>query len=151
MNTSGNDIIRTFIDRYAEEIQEDFEELLAGKFIRMPIKEDLIYDLLHSSKDNFWSILYLTGYITGAGYRVESNKEHGEGRSDIVVKDTRNFRVAVFEIKYADKKADLGKSCEKALAQIINRQYTVDYVEDYDEILCYGIAFYKKRCLVKKG
>lgn len=28
---------------------------------------------------------------------------------------------------------------------------SVDYVEDYDEILCYGIAFYKKRCLVKKG
>ena len=239
MNTSGNEVIRTFIDRYAEEIQEDFEELLAGKFIRMPIKEDLTYDLLHSSKDNFWSILYLTGYITGekssslelgemllripnkeikeifndtisqwfkekvntlnreklfaavwkgdsevlteqitkllvqtisyydyredfyhaflagiftgAGYRVESNKEHGEGRSDIVVKDTRNFRVAVFEIKYSDKKADLGKYCEKALVQIINRQYTVDYVEDYDEILCYGIAFYKKRCLVKKG
>lgn len=62
----------------------------------------------------------------------------------------RNFRVAVFEIKYADKKADLGKSCEKVLEQIINRQYTVDYIEDYDEILCYGIAFYKKRCLVKK-
>ena len=94
---------------------------------------------------------FLDGIFTGGGYQVESNKKHGEGRSDIIVKDTRNFCVAVFEIKYADKKADLGKSCEKALVQIINRQYTVDYVENYDEILCYSIAFYKKRCLVKKG
>ena len=239
VNTSGNEIIRTFIDNYADEIQEDFESLIAGKSIRMSIKEDLTYDLIHSSKDNFWSVLYLTGYITseknsrsesgqvllkipnqeireifndtvcrwfeervhtlnrgklfaavwsgdsamiteqitkilvrtisyydyredfyhaflagiftGAGYRVESNKEHGEGKSDIVVKDTRNFRIAVFEIKYADKKAELGKCCDIALAQIVNRQYTVEYIEDYDEILCYGVSFCKKRCLVKKA
>ena len=237
-NTSGNTIIRTFVDKYSDEIREDFEVLIKGGSIRKMIKEDLTYDLLHSSEENFWSVLYLTGYLTmvkersfseremllripnkevkeifndtiaewfkdtvhtlnrkklfdavwrgdseiitgqitgilartisyydyredfyhaflagiftGAGYRVESNKEHGEGRSDIVVKDAGNFRIAVFEIKYSEKKADLEKDCKKALTQIKNRQYTVEYEDDYDEILCYGIAFYKKRCRVEK-
>ena len=236
-NTSTNSIIRSFIDSYGDEIQEEFEALLRGSTIQMPIKEELTYDVLHSSKDNFWSILYLTGYLTGekvdetpsgevslripnkeikkifkdtvlewfkdsvltlnrkklfdalwnkdtqtlteqitkilvrtisyydyredfyhaflagiftgAGYRVESNREHGEGRSDIVVKDIRNFRIAVFEIKHSAKKADLEKDCEKALEQIRDKQYIADYEEDYDEILCYGVAFCKKRCRVK--
>ena len=82
-------------------------------------------------------------------YKVESNKEHGEGRSDIVIKDNRNFRVAVFEVKYSDKKIYLEKDCDRALEQIDIRQYTADLEEDFDDILCYGIAFYKKRCLVK--
>lgn len=237
-NTSGNTIIRTFVDKYSNEIREDFEILIKGGNIQKTIKEDLTYDLLHSSEENFWSVLYLTGYLTmvkenksseremllripnkevkeifndtigewfkdtvctmnrkqlfhavwkgntetiteqmtgilartisyydyredfyhaflagiftGAGYRVESNKEHGEGRSDIVVKDAGNLRIAVFEIKYSEKKADLEKDCKKALMQIKNRQYTVEYEDDYDEILCYGVAFYKKRCRVEK-
>lgn len=237
-NTSGNTIIRTFVDKYSNEIREDFEVLIKGGNIQKTIKEDLTYDLLHSSEENFWSVLYLTGYLTmvkgnksseremllripnkevkeifndtigewfkdtvytmnrkqlfhavwegnaeiiteqmtgilartisyydyredfyhaflagiftGAGYRVESNKEHGEGRSDIVVKDAGNLRIAVFEIKYSEKKADLEKDCKKALMQIKNRQYTVEYEDDYDEILCYGVAFYKKRCRVEK-
>ena len=41
------------------------------------------------------------------------------------------------------------KDCGKALTQIADRQYAIDYEDDFDEILCYGITFYKKRCLVK--
>lgn len=237
-NTSTNSIVRSFVDSFSDEVQEELESLLEGNPIHVSVKEDLTYDLLHSSKDNFWSILYLTGYLTsndtdiissgevtlripnkeiqkiftdtvrewfrdtvhtlnrkkmfdaiwagdteiltkqitkilvrtisyhdyredfyhaflagiftGAGYRVESNREHGEGRSDVVVKDNRNFRIAVFEIKYSNKKADLEKDCEKAIEQIKNRQYTADYEEDYDQILCYGIAFCKKRCRIKR-
>ena len=53
---------------------------------------------------------------------VESNRKNEEGRSDIVVKDVRSGKIAVFEAKYS-----------KTL-----------------EVLCYGIAFYKKHCLVRK-
>ena len=234
-NTSGNTIIRSFIDRFSNEIRDDFEVLLKGGQIQKTIKEDLTYDLLHSSEENFWSVLYLTGYLTmvkeskfiskeitlkipnkeireifndtikewfattvgnmnrnklfqaiwnadvatiteqmtkilirtisyydyredfyhaflvgiftGAGYSVKSNRENGEGRSDVVIKDNNNMRVAIFEVKYSEKKAYLEKDCDRALDQIRDRQYFVEFEDEYEEVFCYGISFWKKRCL----
>ena len=83
-------------------------------------------------------------------YSVESNREHGEGRSDIVVYDEENSRVVIFETKVAKSPDELPKACDAALRQIEARQYAEDFRDEYDEILCYGIAFYKKRCLVKR-
>ena len=83
-------------------------------------------------------------------YSVESNREHGEGRSDIVVYDEENSRVVIFEAKVAKSPEELPKACDAALRQIEARQYAEDFRDEYDEILCYGIAFYKKRCLVKR-
>ena len=83
-------------------------------------------------------------------YSVESNREHGEGRSDIVVYDEENSRVVIFEAKVAKSLDELPKACDAALHQIEARQYAEDFRDEYDEILCYGIAFYKKRCLVKR-
>ena len=83
-------------------------------------------------------------------YSVESNREHGEGRSDIVVYDEENSRVVIFEAKVAKSPDELPKACDAALRQIEARQYAEDFRDEYDEILCYGIAFYKKRCLVKR-
>jgi len=240
-NTSDNAIIRSFIDYAGSSITKKLEILLAGGYIVEQIDESLTYDYLHSSEENLWSILYLTGYLTtvreedlstsvpdglsalaipnaeiqeifettvmkwfsdsaktwsrqilfdavwkndcelltqemnkllrktisyhdykedfyhaflagifaGAGYSVESNKEHGEGRSDIVVSDIVNGRVAVFEVKKSDALADLISDCESALAQIDDRMYAKEFEDDYDEVLCYGISFFKKRCLVK--
>ena len=240
-NTSDNAIIRSFIDYAGSSITKKLETLLAGGYIVEQIDESLTYDYLHSSEENLWSILYLTGYLTtvreedlstsvpdglsalaipnaeiqeifettvmkwfsdsaktwsrqilfdavwkndcelltqemnkllrktisyhdykedfyhaflagifaGAGYSVESNKEHGEGRSDIVVSDIVNGRVAVFEVKKSDALADLVSDCEAALAQIDDRMYAKEFEDDYDEVLCYGISFFKKRCLVK--
>ena len=84
-------------------------------------------------------------------YSVESNREHGEGRSDIVVYDEENSRVVIFEAKVAKSPDELPKACDAALQQIEARQYAEDFRDEYDEILCYGIAFYKKRCLVKRA
>ena len=83
-------------------------------------------------------------------YSVESNREHGEGRSDIVIYDEENSRVVIFEAKVAKSPEELPKACDAALRQIEARQYAEDFRDEYDEILCYGIAFYKKRCLVKR-
>ena len=84
-------------------------------------------------------------------YSVESNREHGEGRSDIVVYDEENSRVVIFEAKVAKSPEELPAACDAALRQIEARQYAEDFRDEYDEILCYGIAFYKKRCLVKRA
>ena len=241
-NTSDNAIIRSFIDYAGSNITQKLETLLAGGTITQRIDDNLTYDYLHSSEENLWSILYLTGYLTrsseengktdktegiislkipneeirdifkttvikwfddsaknwsrkelfeavwsgdcelltqevtkllrktisyhdykedfyhaflagifaGAGYSVESNKEHGEGRSDIVVRDTENGRVAIFEVKLAGTLEQMESKSVEAVGQIENRMYAKDFEDDYDQILCYGIAFFRKRGLVKR-
>lgn len=241
-NTSDNAIIRSFIDYAGSNITRKMETLLSGGYIVQQIEENLIYDYLHSSEENLWSVLYLTGYLTtaqkegckenlkdgeyalqipnaevmeifestikkwfddtaklenrqklfdavwngndelltdemtrllrttisyhdygedfyhaflagifaGAGYPVESNKEHGEGRSDVIVYNPREAKVAVFEAKYAKKLCDMDKACDMALLQINERMYAEEFADDYDEILCYGISFFRKRCRVRK-
>ena len=103
----------------------------------------------HDYKEDFYHA-FLAGIFTGAGYSVDSNRERGEGRSDVVVRNSSKGRVALFEAKYAKTLDGLEVSCEAALQQIEDRQYAKDFADDYDDILCYGIAFYKKRCLVQK-
>lgn len=241
-NTSDNAIIRSFIDYSGSNITKKLETLLSGGYIAQRIDDNLTYDYLHSSEENLWSILYLTGYLTrvrdsdlpnplpdgvlalmipnaeikeifetavikwfddsakswnrqelfasvwngdcetmtnemnrllrktisyhdykedfyhaflagiftGAGYVVESNKEHGEGRSDVVVHDSENGRVAIFETKYSKLMENMDRDCDKALQQIRKRMYAEEYEEDYDQIFCYGISFFRKRCLVRK-
>ncbi len=240
-NTSDNAIIRSFIDYAGHSISRKLETLLSGGYIVQRIEENLTYDYLHSSEDNLWSILYLTGYLTkarekdlavplpektsalvipnaevreifettiqtwfreraqtwnrkalfhavwsgdtetlteemnkllrktisyhdykedfyhaflagifaGAGYEVASNKEHGEGRSDVVVLDAEGNQVAIFEAKYSHAQNTMLKDCAAALEQIEARQYAKEFEDDYDTIFRYGIAFYKKRCLVQ--
>jgi hypothetical protein len=242
-NTSDNAIIRSFIDHSGSSITKKLENLMAGETIVQRVDENLTYDYLHSSEDNLWSMLYLTGYLTkarneqtdevlpdgaialmipneeirdifettviqwfddstrkwnrtllfdavwngdsvnltkemnillrrtisyhdykedfyhaflagiftGAGYMVDSNKEHGEGRSDVVVCDPVNGRVAIFEAKYTKNQEKLESTCNTALQQIDERLYAKEYEDDYDQILCYGISFFKKRCLVKNS
>ncbi len=104
----------------------------------------------HDYREDFYHA-FLAGIFTGAGYTVDSNKEHGEGRSDVVVHDPVNGRVAIFEAKYTRDLKQLEKSCAAALQQIRDRNYAEAYREDYDRVLCYGIAFFKKRCLVEKS
>ena len=103
----------------------------------------------HDYREDFYHA-FLAGIFAGAGYMVDSNKAHGEGRSDVVVYDTINARVAVFEAKYTRALDKLESECDIALEQIDERMYAKEYEDDYDDIMCYGISFFKKRCLVKK-
>ncbi len=64
IDTSHNNIIRRFIDLPDIFVNDKFETLLAGGVIQEHIRQDLTYDIAHSSEDNLWSILYLTGYLT---------------------------------------------------------------------------------------
>lgn len=103
----------------------------------------------HDYREDFYHA-FLSGIFTGAGYQVQSNKEHGEGRSDIVVCDSLNGRVAIFEAKRTKVLKDLETECDKALRQIDEKMYAKDFEDVYDQVLCYGIAFFKKRCMVKR-
>ena len=103
----------------------------------------------HDYREDFYHA-FLAGIFTGAGYMVDSNKEHGEGRSDVVVYDSVNARVAIFEAKYTRNLDKLEHECDAALEQIDDRMYAKEYEDDYDDIICFGISFFKKRCMVKR-
>ena len=112
---------------------------------------DLLFDTIsyHDYSENFYHA-FLTGLFAGTEYIVESNYENGLGRSDIVIKDRINRRAAVIEAKAAKGEDKLMSECEEALAQIEKRQYAKKVERSgYGKVLWFGMAFYKKKCLVK--
>ena len=65
-NTSHNGILLTFVRHTDFDVADKFETLLNGGTIIQTISDELTYDTLHSSEDNLWSVLLMTGYITKA-------------------------------------------------------------------------------------
>ncbi len=235
-NTSHNGILMTFVKHTDYDVADKFETLLNGGTIMQTITDELTYDTLHSSEDNLWSVLLMTGYITkaepdddgetvalkipnkeifsifedtvvkyfsesvsdgtikelmnclwesdeenatvilskllwetisyhdyhedyyhaflagifvGRGYGVESNKEKGLGRPDIVIKDKKKRRVIIVETKIVKKESELEKGCGDAIKQIISERYGEGF-SGYEQIYCYGVAFFRKEAMVKK-
>ena len=236
-NTSSNSIIKKFIGRTDFNTNKKFETLLSGESIEVELVESLTYDTVHSSEENLWSMLYLTGYLTkaqeegfgdktrlvipnkeirkifiksvrtwftdtmkvtpreelldafwagdgerftrqlaqillnsisfhddhhedfyhavlvglfiGCGYDVESNHEVGYGRPDIVIIDRRNARAAVIETKHSSTLKDLDANVSEALHQIVEKKYDAEVREELDNVLLWGMAFFKKRCLAR--
>ena len=234
-NTSHNGILLTFVKRTDFKVKGKFEILMNSGTIMQTITDELTYDTLHSSEDNLWSVLLMTGYITkadpdeegetvslkipnreiatifedavvklfketidtnmqksmmnalwdrdaeeagriisellwktisyndyhedyyhaflagafvGIGYEVESNKEKGLGRPDILLKDDDNRRAIIIEAKKSEKESDLDKDCDEAIDQIITEKYA-EGLYGYEQILCYGVAFFQKQAKVK--
>ena len=58
--------------------------------------------------------------------------------------------MAIFEVKYSKTLKGLAQACEDAIAQIDDRMYAAEFEDDYSQIICYGISFFKKRCLIQK-
>ena len=212
-----------------------FETLMNGGTIVQTISDELTYDTLHSSEENLWSVLLMTGYITkadseeegdtvslkipnreirsifedtvvrlfretldagkqrsmmdafwnrdeegaetmlsdllwktisyndyhedyyhaflagafvGIGYEVESNKEKGLVRPDIVLKDEDNRRAIIIEAKKSGSESEMDKDCEEALKQIVTKKYAEGFY-GYEQVLCYGIAFFQKQARVR--
>lgn len=93
---------------------------------------------------------FLAGLFSGAGYVVESNYERGLGRPDLTAKDRVKRRAAVLEIKVSRQERDLEKSCQAALDQIRDREYTKKIQKSgFKTVLAYGVAFYQKRCRIE--
>lgn len=66
VNTSGNDIIYRYISRNLKNVKTNLDILMDDGVIVTQIEENLTYDYISSSAKNFWSLLYLTGYLTNA-------------------------------------------------------------------------------------
>lgn len=244
INTSGNSLVKRFVDKADRTTKDEIEGLVAGKAIEKNIRLDLTYDEIDNSVDNLWSVLFTTGYLTmtdravGGVYKlvipnrevrevfvsqiqewfrqtvisdkkpmgelchafldgdaetvqkqltailgrmisvldtkardeykesfyhglllgllrsesewlIRSNRESGDGFSDITVLPEDPDAGIVIEVKYSSSVNGLEKACENAMSQIKERRYDDALREDgRDDILAYGIAFCRKRCMV---
>ncbi len=67
-NTSGNDVVRYFIEKVDKGLaKSEIEALVAGESVTKDIRMDLTYDHIYDSIDNIWSVLFTTGYLTRRG------------------------------------------------------------------------------------
>ena len=67
INTSGNALVKLFIEMADKSTRDELERLVAGEAIEKHIRLELTYDEIDSSIDNLWSVLFTTGYLTQKG------------------------------------------------------------------------------------
>ena len=253
-NTSSNDIIKKFLNVDNLDVTDDFETLLRGETVQKPILEDIVYGELTESEFNFWTVLYLTGYLTSVpeetpmitekvetnednsqiavgnymslripnreililfmntvnqwfnekmkftdrselinaiwngdagsiqsivteilydtisyfdsyeyyyhgflagllvgvrGCRVVSNRESGDGRSDINFIQKSKRRVAIIEVNRTKDETELSSLCDVGLKQIDDEKYAYPFEKQKMSVIKIGMAFCGKECMVK--
>ena len=250
INSSGNDMVKRFVDKADQTTRDEIEKLVAGGFVEKQLRLDLTYDEIDNTIDNLWSVLFTTGYLTKIGevkvpdsesyayklvipnkevrevfilqiqewfkavvandddtmkllsraildkdekqiarqlnivmsrmisildtkapdalkenfyhglllgllrgsnpdWLIKSNRESGDGFSDILIVPEDPDAGIVIEVKYAKEMKELDAACEAAMAQIKDKRYDEALRnEDRCDILAYGIAFCRKRCRV---
>ena len=250
INSSGNDMVKRFVDKADQTTRDEIEKLVAGGFVEKQLRLDLTYDEIDNTIDNLWSVLFTTGYLTKIGevkvpdsesyayklvipnkevrevfilqiqewfkavvandddtmkllskaildkdekqitrqlnivmsrmisildtkepdamkenfyhdlllgllrgsnpdWLIKSNRESGDGFSDILIEPEDPDAGIVIEVKYAKEMKELDAACETAMAQIKNKRYDEALRDEVRcDILAYGIAFCRKRCRV---
>ena len=250
INSSGNDMVKRFVDKADQTTRDEIEKLVAGGFVEKQLRLDLTYDEIDNTIDNLWSVLFTTGYLTkigevkvpdsesyayklvipnkevrevfilqiqewfkavvandddtmkllskailykdekqiarqlnivmsrmisildtkapddmkenfyhglllgllrgsNPGWLIKSNRESGDGFSDILIEPEDPDAGIVIEVKYAKEMKDLDAACEVAMAQIKDKRYDESLRDEGRcDILAYGIAFCRKRCRV---
>ena len=250
INSSGNDMVKHFVDKADQTTRDEIEKLVAGGFVEKQLRLDLTYDEIDNTIDNLWSVLFTTGYLTKIGevkvpdsesyayklvipnkevrevfilqiqewfkavvakdddtmkllsraildkdekqiarqlnivmsrmisildtkapdamkenfyhglllgllrgsnpdWLIKSNRESGDGFSDILIEPEDPDAGIVIEVKYAKEMKELDAACEAAMAQIKNKRYDEALRDEGRcDILAYGIAFCRKRCRV---
>ena len=97
--------------------------------------------------ENFYHA-FILGIMTLTPYEVKSNRETGEGRTDIYIAD--DDKVILIEFKIAKDSKKMEKRADDALLQIKNKRYAEEFISDgFTEIIKIGIGFFKKQCVVK--
>lgn len=122
------------------------ESLLGGYLRRtISIRDTFVQKRM---KENFYHgiLVGILGFADTWG--VSSNKESGDGYSDILIETDDGENGIILELKYAED-GKLEDACRAALQQAEDKRYEEMLLDDgVEHILKYGIAFYKKRCRV---
>ena len=92
INSSGNDLVKRFVDKADKTTQDEIERLIAGEAIEKAVRLELTYGEVDNSIDNLWSVLFTTGYLTQAG-RVE------RGVYKLIIPNREVREVFVFQIQ----------------------------------------------------
>ena len=138
--------LKSFCDALEQGDAETVEEILQQYLKKtISIRDTFVQKQM---KENFYHGILLGILGIKERWAVSSNRESGDGYSDIVVETENSEKGMILELKYAQD-GNLEQACRKALAQTTEVHYA-EILEDQgiNEILCYGIAFYKKRCMV---
>ena len=134
---------------------ELYESIYEGKcenietFLSRQLASSISY---HDAAENFYHG-YMVGVLSGfAGYAMESNREHGDGRPDIVLcPHNPKESVIIIEIKRAQRYVEMDRMCDEALQQIESKNYAAEYLDEgYAGVVKYGFCFCKKSCMVKQ-
>ncbi len=147
----------TIVDHFKKTVDQSrvgelMDALWNGKEARASeILSDLLFETIsYMDYHEDYYQAFLAGIFAGRGYIPQSNKEQGLGRPDVDLHDRKNRRMMVIECKKAGSKDQLDACCDKAIQQIIDREYAGD-TDGFRTVLCYGIAFFKKTAKIKLG
>ncbi len=123
-------------ERQPEKLQEFLNDILSETISYFDYGEDFYH-------------AFLAGILAGSRHRVESNREHGLGRSDLVIHARRIKTAVIIEVKHAKKYQEMENLCEKGLEQIEDKNYAEPFIMRGWKVIKYGITFFEKECLVK--
>ena len=123
-NSSGNAMVRRFIDMADVSTKNEIERLIAGESIEKDVTPELTYDELDKSIENLWSVLFTTGYLTHKG-RTES----GKYRLVIPNREVRNLFVKKIREWFSDVSRKDGQTLEQLCDAFVNKN-----VEKIEEI-----------------
>lgn len=115
-NSSGNAMVRRFIDKADIRTKNEIERLIAGEDIEKDISQELTYDEIDKSIENLWSVLFTTGYLTHKGCT-----ESGRYRLAIPNKEVRNLFIRKIREWFSDVTRNDGKTLEEFCNAFVER------------------------------
>ena len=107
-NSSGNEIVRRFIDKADIQTKNEIERLISGECIEKELSQELTYDELDKNIGNLWSVLFTTGYLTKQGRTAD-----GKIRLAIPNKEIKNLFIKKIREWFRDTSANDGKRLEE--------------------------------------
>ena len=134
INTSGNELVKRFVDKADKTTRDEIEQLVAGRAIEKAVRLELTYDEIDNSINNLWSVLFTTGYLTQEGkaergiYKLKIPNEEvrevfkyqiQELFQDTVLKDTEELR-AFWNALAEGKASEVEERLTNALSRTIS-------------------------------
>jgi hypothetical protein len=107
-NSSGNALVRSFIDKADVQTKDEIERLIAGEYIEKEISQELTYDEIDKSIANLWSVLFTTGYLTKQGVT-----DDGRVRLSIPNREIKNLFIKKIREWFSDTTTNDGKTLEQ--------------------------------------
>lgn len=142
-NGSVQDLCEAFMAGDADKIQSNLNMILIKTISVLDTKAR------DDQKENFYHGLLLGLLRSKPDWRIKSNRESGDGFSNISIEPTIPEKGIVVEVKYSNTISGLDDACDRAMKQIRDRRYDEALREDgREDIIAYGIAFCRKRCKV---